>query len=591
VTYADQIATRKANAWHRAGTALARLGFVEEHERVWRGRLLVDGFDSFDVRMRLPDGFPDALPVVLLTDVTALGRRIPHVEPTGVDGGKICIAAENATLLVADRPEDLVADALTLASRTIRRGLTGENEVDFLREFQAYWRHNSAHRIASICNPSRAGGAIEVWEIAPPFPERTSLLLADTGAQAREWLRGVGRRGKRRWQERAFFLPLVRPLEVPDPGEELTVHESLEIVEAFTTQEDAEAFRRFTRVARLPYYLIFAFDGHLGGERIVVGVLLPEARRQVRRAVRAGWREGRAPFSRELALSLRAPARRVEVERFDSAFLVPRAGGDASLSDKHVIVVGCGAVGGAIAELLAGVGVGHLRLVDPEPLGPENIHRHVLGMAQLGESKAKALAQLLRARFPHQSVEAAECRIESLLDEEMDQLQSADALIFATGDHTLELKINDLFFDGPRRIHAWVDAFGLGGHVVVCGRSGAPGCLRCVYRDDGEYGMINRLSFLAPGQLVDRSMAGCSGTFVPFSRLDAVRTAIEATKVTVEVLRDAGESLAISWRGDDTAALAAGLKLSRRATMIQAGSVSQERGFSRPECARCGRRR
>lgn len=48
------------------------------------------------------------------------------------------------------------------------------------------------------------------------------------------------------------------------------------------------------------------------------------------------------------------------------------------LSKKRALIIGCGALGGSIAEILARAGIGSLRIVDPDVIELGNLHRQFL---------------------------------------------------------------------------------------------------------------------------------------------------------------------------------------------------------------------
>jgi molybdopterin/thiamine biosynthesis adenylyltransferase len=75
-----------------------------------------------------------------------------------------------------------------------------------------------------------------------------------------------------------------------------------------------------------------------------------------------------------------------------------RAPDAANLKQKRVAVVGNGAVGGFVADMLLRDGVGHLGLVDGERLRPGNCVRHILGHGHVGENKAIGLRRALIER-------------------------------------------------------------------------------------------------------------------------------------------------------------------------------------------------
>ncbi|OGY98706.1 MAG: hypothetical protein A2855_00495 [Candidatus Liptonbacteria bacterium RIFCSPHIGHO2_01_FULL_57_28] len=63
-----------------------------------------------------------------------------------------------------------------------------------------------------------------------------------------------------------------------------------------------------------------------------------------------------------------------------------------------VAVAGCGGMGGVAAELLLRMGIGEIRVADPELFDVSNIHRQIAsGLDTLGTSKALATARRLRA--------------------------------------------------------------------------------------------------------------------------------------------------------------------------------------------------
>jgi molybdopterin/thiamine biosynthesis adenylyltransferase len=66
-----------------------------------------------------------------------------------------------------------------------------------------------------------------------------------------------------------------------------------------------------------------------------------------------------------------------------------------------VLVCGCGGLGGILVQLLARVGVGHLRLVDGDVFAPSNLNRQLLcDTANLARPKVEAAVETVRAVNP-----------------------------------------------------------------------------------------------------------------------------------------------------------------------------------------------
>lgn len=69
----------------------------------------------------------------------------------------------------------------------------------------------------------------------------------------------------------------------------------------------------------------------------------------------------------------------------------------ASLGTKHVAIIGCGGLGGYLAEFMARLGVGQITLVDGDCFEESNLNRQLLSSpALIGSSKAHAAAERIR---------------------------------------------------------------------------------------------------------------------------------------------------------------------------------------------------
>lgn len=106
----------------------------------------------------------------------------------------------------------------------------------------------------------------------------------------------------------------------------------------------------------------------------------------------------------------------------------------ASLGRRSVAIVGVGAVGSCLAELLARAGIDRLCLVDPEQLRPGNCVRHITSYDQVGQAKVHAVRDLLVCRelMEPSSVEA----IHQELGPELgaDLIARVDVVVEATAD-------------------------------------------------------------------------------------------------------------------------------------------------------------
>lgn len=86
----------------------------------------------------------------------------------------------------------------------------------------------------------------------------------------------------------------------------------------------------------------------------------------------------------------------------------------ASMAQCGVIVCGCGSVGSLAALDLARSGVGRFLLIDDDLLSIENLCRHQCGLADLGRSKARAVAERIRLINPCADVQVHTTTLERL---------------------------------------------------------------------------------------------------------------------------------------------------------------------------------
>lgn len=116
------------------------------------------------------------------------------------------------------------------------------------------------------------------------------------------------------------------------------------------------------------------------------------------------------------------------------------AEGQRRLSGAKVLVVGLGGLGSVLSHCLAGMGVGHLTLVDPDRVEPHNLDRQFLyNEEDIGQPKAQTAARRL-ARLNHEvAVEAVSRAFTSETELSPGQF---DLAIAATDSRASRLDVN-----------------------------------------------------------------------------------------------------------------------------------------------------
>ncbi len=109
---------------------------------------------------------------------------------------------------------------------------------------------------------------------------------------------------------------------------------------------------------------------------------------------------------------------------------------------KRTAIIGAGAVGSVLAELLVRAGLLHLDLVDKDKVEAGNLVRHTLALDDIGRGKAQALAERLRRLSPHVSVFPTHAMFPVVPDATRERLATCDLLVDCSANdevaHALE---------------------------------------------------------------------------------------------------------------------------------------------------------
>jgi hypothetical protein len=159
---------------------------------------------------------------------------------------------------------------------------------------------------------------------------------------------------------------------------------------------------------------------------------------------------------------------RLSVSEIGTSFIHSRNLSHGDLRSKRITVVGCGSIGGYVAQGLvrlgAGTGVGGLlTLVDPDSLGSENLGRHCLGLGYLFKDKAVGLRDELLHQFPCAKIEANVGSARPLA-----ALFNEHLIVNATGEEAVSEMLNEYHVRrmqaGGRRsaevVHTWIKGAG-----------------------------------------------------------------------------------------------------------------------------------
>ncbi|MDO8653093.1 MAG: ThiF family adenylyltransferase [Undibacterium sp.] len=231
----------------------------------------------------------------------------------------------------------------------------------------------------------------------------------------------------------------------------------------------------------------------------------------------------------------RLPIHRISVYRIDDEYLAARnLPGSKTLAGLRVGLIGCGTIGGYLAEMLAKAGAGtvggKLTLVDMGKLEPNNLGRHRLGFNALTTSKAEAMCEELRRIAP--GIDAIPVA-ENAKEVDLGQL---DLLIDTTGEQGLTDWLTWKYAEKVPFLSAWVEGAGVAVRALLKAKP-EHACARCVSQPP----LIDQYRvFDVPPKVVMKGH-GCEGLYVPFPASASVQAAALAMEM-VQAWLDGAET-------------------------------------------------
>lgn len=558
--------------------AVSRVTWARKHEVVafLEGDTDVLGREV-RVRVGVTAAFPDVLPYVQLSaaDEDLTERVTDHLE----SDGNVCFTESRDMVFDPERPADLLAASLQAALDTLAAAWTAPDNHEVLDEFASHWSHAQPDRrqvppLPVYFTPDDGLRKVHAWR-ETDIPQRQP-----TGKPVRP-TRG-------RQAPAPAIIAVADDPEAPNtfnplrerpfgPPGGTALYLPLEASPALLPPTprwpwSAAKFRRIVRDHLSPLDLA-RLDALLAGRRVardlvILGIPRPSGSGIGSRAAVAvrlsGMKGGHVLMADGGTAGVRLEMQ--SVTRRDRAFIMQRGGSDDQLSRRRMLLLGCGALGGHLAFMLAAAGVGHLTLVDHDYFTHDNTFRHVLGRRFVGHEKVKGMARALRERYPYLEVTPCFGRTAQVTASGQVDPGAFDLIVDATGSATHHLRLARLLKEHgahPPVLLSWLEVLGLGGHTATIFHD-QPGCPRCLYADP-RAPLWNVAAFSAPGQHLGRDALGCGTYFTPFSDLDAIRTAEFTARRAVAILsRQETRNLLHSWKGDPDAFLAAGHRLAKR---------------------------
>jgi molybdopterin/thiamine biosynthesis adenylyltransferase len=494
---------------------------LDSREFAYLGRDAKSGWLRFDGPLAA-----DSTEIRVEVRVDPLGIAVPKVRlkafPESLKGvltphlgrDELCYLANDSVVLNIFDPAGQVLTCLDRAQDVLGQLARGELTRDAADEFFAYWGDATPLYLADLS--PKATGYCEVLSLARVGAKGVFALTDDSERTTRK-LKAIG-----------FILKSggLRAVRVgtqvsPQPLAGRWPPHDVESLLGWQNQLDPQCVRAIrkglTKAQKRKYRTLLCL---ITSPRLMYGFKVEfEAPPKFQQGMRRRAVDRRALLAKSKVIPF-------TLVRIDDEYIARRsAPGLATLGGRRIAVVGCGTVGGYLADLLvkagAGTAGGELRLVDKDSLAPGNVGRHRLGFNSVLKNKARALADELTRGAPSADISFTEDDVTTM------KLSRLDLLIDATGDealgHWLAAAVRSAFVP---TLSVWVEGTGVAVRALLRDNQNAA-CLRCLNGSD------RALLYPVTNEDMPTELAGhgCESLYVPFPATVSVHAACLAAEM------------------------------------------------------------
>lgn len=187
-----------------------------------------------------------------------------------------------------------------------------------------------------------------------------------------------------------------------------------------------------------------------------------------------------------------------------------KRGGDGRIMDKKILIIGCGSIGGYLADYLSDLGYYNFVFVDNDIVTNDNIARHICGFDAIGKNKAESLKQYMLNKNPNINCKAYGCDGFEYINNY--SLSNFDYVFDATANYNLLLELFDLKNNNTivsPILSLWVEPFCACSHCVV---------IKSKLKIENLFLDNNcKYNVLTNGADLSKRLGGCQSTFFQYS--------------------------------------------------------------------------
>lgn len=529
----------------RAGTrALSKFeltSFYPNSVAGWKTKIDVEGSPHF-VNLILNRHFPYSKPDVYLESSSTL-RGKPHVNL----GGSLCLVSGHVSF-AHKRPVDIVNFLLKRAEECLALP-ESEARQELENEFQSYWDQScliSSRQAHSLVTPKKPSRYIYF------FNGVTALLFGEDQVQVTNWIKHLTGKDHQNLLRTALLWldkPLI-PSEFPSTNKDVA-----EIVKR-SGKKNFQLLLNVLPREQSSIAILLGFETENGPSLSAITLQEPIDKMmdgnkiRTRSSVMNGFRPKKIPNSVLGSRYLKDVACQKSItRRVDAEWMYMRGGHSQkvqSVMNKHIVLIGCGSLGGALALGLAKSGITNLTLIDGDRLSVDNVARHVLGIKDVGPPKECGLKDEILSHLPHMNIKVFPGRIWQDINEQ--QILKSDLVISTTGSWSCDDPLNSLIkakLNSPPVIFGWLEPFGCAGHALCVKDDG--GCLSCGTNESGNF-----LEACTKWKEETMVRAGACGEFFqPYTILEAMQTQSMIMRMALDTLQGrVSQSNLRTWIGD-----------------------------------------
>jgi len=455
-----------------------RILYLRPQSKAFAVTAQVDDLE-YELIISEPKEFPSELPYVHLSNPEQHDFH-NHVNYKG----EVCYTSRGAgTFIDVKKPEAVLHKALNMAFEVLA-GSLDRDLTDLHNEFEGYWVSlPDCKTVLCFFDPTREPGRIKA--LCDPKSRHKHIPVAFyQGSLPKDY--GFTSRLKNLQVVNAWYIPLEKEILPPSPDSQLTPPYVRGLLNYVATSNRKQLKSELTKQKKRKKHKVqqhkelFLFSQpRPSGELALFGVAVTGSSKHTffGDADEKGWK-----------------VRPLAIQRHYKEYLFERGGAHSLLRDITVAVIGCGAVGSRVVEQLALSGVGKIVIVDDDKFSEDNIYRHVLGGAAIGDNKSDAMAKHLRWRLPYIEAVSKPVKREDWFKEEGCHVQ---IIVDATADFTGMREMNQAIIELSNPVpvvYCWLEACSIGGHALLVNENSA-GCFECLLENSGQ-GPFRRCDFL-----------------------------------------------------------------------------------------------